>query len=344
MRLRRRSSEFDSAQDHRGAEVHRFEERLFVLTRLSTTWGARVPDDASAEELGAIVLDAMARTQRTQSPSLVVGLDELHRERAREQRELERFCRDVAGVDPAHYSPEISVDVYESGNEIWIRPRTCGLDDERKVVLPADAAAAAIGETVLQVVKAEQPRWSALQRASVYTVGGGRLIIQPVRQTYVTGPMIVLDGSEGLGDAIATTLQESGNDDPSALDYEAALRAVGATWADLAGGAGVDVVRNTRGEIVLTATHRVSEAHSWELARDGVLLRRVVFAGDQGEALSEGEPTDVERRLGLEDVTFDSDVDEDTVMDIAAAWSLDPRLLDTTPTSAPTGTFGERRS
>jgi hypothetical protein len=479
MRWRRRSNEFNLASASRGAEIHRFEGRLFVTTRMGVTWGARVPEDASAEDLGRSVLDAMAHTQRDKGSALVVGLDELDRRQQLEAQGLERFCREVVGVGASEYRPEIRADVFETDGEIWIRPSTRGLDDDRKVVLPAGTDAEVLGETVLRVIEAEEPQWPAAFQAFVFTVAGGRLIVQPVREIHVTGPMVLLDGPGGLGAAIRVTLEESGKHDPSALEYKAALRAVGVTEADLAGGAGVSIVRNTQGQIILSAlrpdppgwvdaglptvtvedeetvadavldlltqvatrhrqpgretgaafghktawlavrgasaeavvaaiglqetrpigweqgveesyrsteggifvspetsgwviavgvgwfanppdaaslsraldaevqyfaTHRVSEAHSWEVARDGVSVRRVFYAGDQGEAESVGEPTEAERQLGLAEVSFESDVDEDNVLEVAAAWSLDPRELDTTPTSAATGTFGERRS
>ena len=83
------------------------------------------------------------------------------------------------------------------------------------------------------------------------------------------------------------------------------------------------------------ATHRVVEFHCWMKAEAGVLVRSYAYAGDQMEILvDEGIKTAAEpanlistKAIALMEADEDTEVvfpDEDLVMAIAAAWSLDP--------------------
>jgi hypothetical protein len=96
-------------------------------------------------------------------------------------------------------------------------------------------------------------------------------------------------------------------------------------------------------EVQYFATHRVAEAHTWARAIAGRLVRRVVYIGEDGTVEHEGAPTETERELGvaeLGDEDASARVSEEIVMQVAAAWSLDPRQLATTTTSASTGIRG----
>jgi hypothetical protein len=83
------------------------------------------------------------------------------------------------------------------------------------------------------------------------------------------------------------------------------------------------------------ATHRVSETHGWARAIDGRTVREYEAGDGSIHIHSSGEPTEVERSLGLPqrdaDVGWDSDnprlVGEEDVMAVAGAWSLDPTRL-----------------
>lgn len=86
------------------------------------------------------------------------------------------------------------------------------------------------------------------------------------------------------------------------------------------------------------ATHRVVEAHRWLAAEDGVLRRHLQVLGESGELKAwSGEPTAQEVALGLPaTATIDGDdvasevvraVDEEVVLAVAAAWSVDPMSL-----------------
>ncbi len=75
-------------------------------------------------------------------------------------------------------------------------------------------------------------------------------------------------------------------------------------------------------------THRVVEYHGWLRATKGEIVRRYAFLGERGETLSdEGKRTDEETELGLifNDEKFPN---EQHVMKLAGAWSVDPSRLD----------------
>lgn len=83
-------------------------------------------------------------------------------------------------------------------------------------------------------------------------------------------------------------------------------------------------------EVQRFASHRVSDAYEWGRASSGALLRQILTTM-QGSWTAEGEPTEVERQLGLETAESINDgpgLDEEIVLEIAGAWSIDPQLLD----------------
>ncbi len=98
-------------------------------------------------------------------------------------------------------------------------------------------------------------------------------------------------------------------------------------------------------EVQFFATHRVVEAHFWERAVAGKLVRSFRYVGETGEITRwYGEPDATELAIGLPP-RFDTEaepedqpsvvVDEDDVMTVAAAWSLDPTELDGRPAPGP---------
>jgi hypothetical protein len=87
-------------------------------------------------------------------------------------------------------------------------------------------------------------------------------------------------------------------------------------------------------EVQHFATHRVVEAHAWTRAEAGRVTRAVRVVGETGEESELGERTHAEQGLELEDV------DEETVLAIAGAWSIDPRTLGRVPSESETGIFG----
>ncbi|WP_290857292.1 hypothetical protein [Hamadaea sp.] len=99
------------------------------------------------------------------------------------------------------------------------------------------------------------------------------------------------------------------------------------------------------GEVQFFASERTVEYHAWALAREGEVLRAYCYVGEQGEIpLFVGDATADEVRIGkgvlgpIPDSADWSDEDADAwfattpaegdVMQVAAAWSLDPSTLD----------------
>ncbi len=75
-------------------------------------------------------------------------------------------------------------------------------------------------------------------------------------------------------------------------------------------------------------THRIVEYHGWLCAKNGKIVRRYAYLGDQGVILcDEGERTEEEKKLGFafDESKFPS---ENDVMKIAGAWSINPATLD----------------
>lgn len=72
-------------------------------------------------------------------------------------------------------------------------------------------------------------------------------------------------------------------------------------------------------------SHRVVEQHAWMWARAGVMVRAFGYLGESDQILfDDGAPTDAELAIG-DDVRAP---DEDILMQIAGAWSVDPVGLD----------------
>ncbi|GAA3208268.1 hypothetical protein [Dactylosporangium siamense] len=91
-------------------------------------------------------------------------------------------------------------------------------------------------------------------------------------------------------------------------------------------------------EVQFFGTHRGSEYHEWALATGGRLVRHLRCDGTLEQ---QGQPTAVETDLGVPAMTEDDwDIDEDTVMRVAAAWSIDPTTLQQVESTAPAGVAG----
>ena len=92
-------------------------------------------------------------------------------------------------------------------------------------------------------------------------------------------------------------------------------------------------------EVQSFASYRVGEAHRWERAVKGVLIRAFAYVGELGEVTEwRGDPDDTELAIGLPaTVEEDSDVlvSEADVMRVAGAWSVDPSSLDGRPAPGP---------
>jgi hypothetical protein len=109
-------------------------------------------------------------------------------------------------------------------------------------------------------------------------------------------------------------------------------------------GAGVDVAELSAAlstEVQFFATYRVGEAHRWERAVDGRLVRAFGYVGESGKVVEwRGEPDAAEAAIGIvhePDAGADSDilVSEDDVMRLAGVWSVDPSGLGAMPSPGP---------
>jgi hypothetical protein len=102
----------------------------------------------------------------------------------------------------------------------------------------------------------------------------------------------------------------------------------------LGGAADLDVAKLSEvldTEVQFFATYRVSEAHRWQRAVDGVLVRDFGYLGETGEVTAwAGEVDEAEAAVGIPrryDTETDILVSEDDVMRLAATWSVDPTAL-----------------
>jgi hypothetical protein len=97
-------------------------------------------------------------------------------------------------------------------------------------------------------------------------------------------------------------------------------------------------------EVQYFGTHRVSEYHEWVYATGGRLVRRLYCDGSSGSFEQQGPPTAVEIELNLPAMSADDwSIDEQTVMQVAAAWSADPTTLHLVEATSRTGVCGTLR-
>lgn len=87
-------------------------------------------------------------------------------------------------------------------------------------------------------------------------------------------------------------------------------------------------------ELQYFVSHRVVEMHSWTLFRAGKLVRHYYYIGESGEVTSIGKLTEEEKELGFDNLIMSEDddwdefafPDEESVLKIAAAWSVDTSM------------------
>lgn len=117
---------------------------------------------------------------------------------------------------------------------------------------------------------------------------------------------------------------------------------------DGAGAGAVDLPLLSRrfGEVQKFATHRVVEYQEWQRWVDGSAVRRYCWIGESGEIrFDEGEPVSAEGNL-LRAAGLDGDWDafdiagEETVLAVAAEWSVNPATLDERDDLPPRGLLG----
>lgn len=100
------------------------------------------------------------------------------------------------------------------------------------------------------------------------------------------------------------------------------------------------------GEVQKFATHRVVEFQEWQRWVDGSPVRRYCWIGESGEIrFDEGEPISAEGNL-MRAADLDGDwgafdfADEETVMAVAAEWSINPTTVDERDDLPPRGLLG----
>ena len=117
---------------------------------------------------------------------------------------------------------------------------------------------------------------------------------------------------------------------------------------DGAGGGALDLPSLSRrfGEVQKFATHRVVEYQEWQRWVGGSPARRYCWIGESGQIrFDEGEPASAEGNLlRAADLGGDWDAldlaDEETVMAVAAEWSINPTTLDERHDLLPRGLLG----
>jgi hypothetical protein len=85
------------------------------------------------------------------------------------------------------------------------------------------------------------------------------------------------------------------------------------------------------GDVYYFGSHRVSSYYAWAIARQGKVVR--VFACADSELFEHGNVTPEELAIGYTSVDTNFWADEEHVVQLAAAWTIDALLLDqrTTP-------------
>ncbi|HSZ59877.1 MAG TPA: hypothetical protein VK797_29820 [Tepidisphaeraceae bacterium] len=95
------------------------------------------------------------------------------------------------------------------------------------------------------------------------------------------------------------------------------------------------------GKAFYFGTHRVVEYQAWASAQDGEVRRAFGYVGERGEyLLNVGERTPEEKELGTGIEDPESSPDEETVLDLAGMWVLDPRELDLHTEATGPGLYG----
>jgi hypothetical protein len=117
---------------------------------------------------------------------------------------------------------------------------------------------------------------------------------------------------------------------------------------DGVGGGALDLpaLSHRFGEVQKFATYRVVDYQEWQRWVNGSPVRRYRWIGESGEIrFDEGEPTSAEGNL-LRAANLDSDweafdfADEETVMTVAAEWSVNPTTLGAREDLPPRGLLG----
>jgi hypothetical protein len=95
------------------------------------------------------------------------------------------------------------------------------------------------------------------------------------------------------------------------------------------------------GEAFYFGTHRIVEYQAWASAHSGKIRRAFGYVGEKGQfLLNVGERTPEEEELGTGIEDLECSPDEETVLDLAGNWVLDPRELDLHTEATGPGLYG----
>lgn len=242
-----------------GAEVHRFEETIYVTTGWASGWAVAAPEDATPAQIGALVEQALGESRRDPEPLVISRRSEKRDER--HEKAWERFCRDVAGTSVIRYRPEIRIGVHAE-RAVLVRPILPGArpDLEAEIELSSGVSAEELGEAVARLLAETPPYWPTVRHATVATVAGDRLAVHPHRGMFLAGPVRVLDAGVDeptLGREIAAALAAASVESDERENFYDALEAVGLDERDLEGGAHASIEETSRGAIRIEAWKRV---------------------------------------------------------------------------------------
>jgi hypothetical protein len=166
------------------AEVHRFNDRLFVTVRWGQGPGVAAPDGADARTIGEYARHALAYS-KTHPSQLLLGDLDATKEKREARAAWEVFCRDVAGSSVTGYRPEIHLQVLDLQDGV-LRVRTSS--NSERVELPQDAGAEQIGDAVLRLLAEVEPKWPTARSAALISEASGGLVIHPYRGMFAARP------------------------------------------------------------------------------------------------------------------------------------------------------------
>ena len=238
------------------AEVHRFEEKIYVTTGWASGWAVAAPEDATPAEIGTLVEHALAESRRDPEPLVISRRSDKRDER--HEKAWEQFCRDVAGTSVVRYRPEIRIGVLKAEGTVLVRSILSGArpDLEAEIELSSGVSAEELGEAVVSLLAETPPYWPTVRHATVASVAGDRLAVHPHRGMYLAGPVRVLDAGVDeptLGREIGVALAAASIESDEPEDFYDALEAVGLDKRDLEGGAHASIEETSRGAIRIKA-------------------------------------------------------------------------------------------
>lgn len=91
----------------------------------------------------------------------------------------------------------------------------------------------------------------------------------------------------------------------------------------------VEALSKELGTVQYFFTHRVPETHIWVWAESGRIVRAYGYSGERDSVLFDvGPPTAGEKELRLAIPATETTPNEQTVVEVAGRWSIDPTKLD----------------